>query len=167
MPDPIDYDPDQIFDFSNTFEQTVTDPLQVSEVLHVEQHSSIASDSETKAMIAQADAPVTVSYLGEVGALLKDCERIREHAMRRDKQTSELRIFNPFLFEKAVARRQSILSAAVKLHQELWSQHAQHEFFRLVIQTIAQESAPTAHRLIAALRKVNSPVLEVTERIAL
>jgi hypothetical protein len=67
------------------------------------------------------------------------------------------------LFEKAVARRQSILAAAVKLHADLWNQHAQGEFYRLMVATIAQESPACAHRLIAELKKINSPMLEAIE----
>jgi hypothetical protein len=40
-------------------------------------------------------------------------------------------------------------------------QHAQSEFYRLVVRTIALESPQTAHRLIAALRAVNNPLLQV------
>jgi hypothetical protein len=113
--------------------------------------------------VFDAESEVTVNYLGEVGALLKDCDRIRRHAMKLNTRTQKYEIYNPSLFEKAVARRQSILSAAVKLHADLWSQHAQAEFYRLMVATIAQESPECAHRLIAALKKINSPVLEVIE----
>lgn len=116
---------------------------------------------------ADGDQSVQVNYLGEVAALLADCERIRQYAMRVSKRTNELEIFNPMLFEKAVARRQSILASAVKLHRDLWNDHAQTEFYRLMVQTISQESPAAAHRLIAELRKINSPVLEVLEGIAI
>lgn len=161
--DPPDegFDPDRLFDFS--VEAEIEAEVEVEEP----KPAAAVVEPALQELIARVEEPVTLGYLGEVAALLKDCERIREHAMRKNKITGEMQIFNPFLFEKAVGRRQSILSAAVKLHQELWSQHAQHEFFRLVIQTVAQESPPTAHRLIAALRKINSPVLEVVERVAI
>lgn len=113
--------------------------------------------------VFDADSEVTVNYLGEVGALLKDCDMIRRHAMQLNKRTGKYQIYNPVLFEKAVARRQSVLAAAVKLHQELWSQNAQAEFFRLMVATIAQESPATAHRLMTELRKINSPILEALD----
>jgi hypothetical protein len=113
--------------------------------------------------VFDADSEVTVNYLGEVGALLKDCDLIRRHAMQLNKRTGRYQIYNPALFEKAVARRQSVLSAAVKLHADLWNQHAQAEFYRLMIATIAKESPECAHRLIAELKKINSPILEALE----
>lgn len=151
-------DPDRLFDFA-------ADPaIHVEPTPGVQVRVPVAREPITDETV---DTPVTVNYLGEVAALLKDCERIRAHAMRLNKKTEEFEIFNPLLFEKAVGRRQSILASAVKLHQELWNQHAQHEFYRLMIQTIAQESPATAHRLIAELRKINSPILEVVDKVAM
>jgi hypothetical protein len=105
------------------------------------------------------DGEVTVNYLGEVGALLKDCDLIRKHAMQYNKRTGKWQIYNPVMFEKAVARRQAVLSAAVKLHADLMNQAAQVAFYRLVIETIAAESPGTAARLITALRRINSPII--------
>ena len=116
--------------------------------------------------VFDAESEVTVNYLGEVGALLKDCDRIRRHAMKLNTRTQKYEIYNPVLFEKAVARRQSILQAAVKLHADLWNQHAQSEFYRLMVATIAQESPACAHRLIAELKKINSPILEALQDTA-
>jgi hypothetical protein len=146
------YDPaDRMFDFS--------DPPTPG--------PAVVEPRALEALPAEPDQSVQVNYLGEVAALLADCERIRQYAMRLSKRTNELEIFNPMLFEKAVARRQSILASAVKLHRDLWNDHSQTEFYRLMVQTIAQESPATAHRLIAELRKINSPVLEVVDRVAI
>jgi hypothetical protein len=146
---------DHLFDFA------IGDPPQAprepgAAVIAVEPHSDVFD----------ADSEVTVNYLGEVGALLKDCDLIRRHAMQLDKRTGRYKIYNPMLFEKAVARRQSVLSAAVKLHADLWNQHAQGEFYRLMVATIAKESPECAHRLIAELKKINSPILEVLQDTA-
>jgi hypothetical protein len=152
------YDPDRMFDFSSEPPGFPEAPTPGPAVV------------ESAAMVesVQADDSVTVNYLGEVAALLADCERIRKYAMRLKKGTAgEYEIYNPMLFEKAVARRQSILASAVKLHRDLWNDHAQTEFYRLMVQTIAQESPAAAHRLIAELRKINSPVLEVLDKVAI
>ncbi len=143
---------DRLFDFA------IGDPPYVKPkpgvaVIAQEPHSDVFD----------AESEVTVNYLGEVGALLKDCDLIRRHAMQLNKRTGRYQIYNPVLFEKAVARRQSILSAAVKLHADLWNQHAQGEFYRLMVATIAQESPAAAHRLIAELKKINSPILEALQ----
>lgn len=143
---------DRLFDFAIN-DSPYVPPVPGVAVIEQAPHSDVF-DPESE---------VTVNYLGEVGALLKDCDLIRRHAMQLNKRTGRYQIYNPGLFEKAVARRQSILSAAVKLHQDLWNQHAQAEFYRLMVATIAQESPAAAHRLIAELRKINSPVLEALE----
>jgi hypothetical protein len=143
---------DRMFDFGMN-DQPYVPPVPGTQVIEQAPHSD-TFDPESE---------VTVNYLGEVGALLKDCDLIRRHAMQLNKRTGRYQIYNPMLFEKAVARRQSVLSAAVKLHQDLWNQHTQSEFYRLMVATIAQESPATAHRLIAKLREINSPVLEALE----
>jgi hypothetical protein len=157
MPDV--YDPDRMFDFSAGDPDFPAEPTPGP--------AFVAPAPRAVEVAADPDQPVTVNYLGEVAALLADCERIRKHAMRLNRKTGDEEIFNPMLFEKAVARRQSILASAVKLHRDLWNDHAQQEFYRLMVQTIQQESPQTAHRLIAELRKINSPVLEVVERVAI
>lgn len=156
------YDPDRMFDFSSDppgFPEAPTPGPAVVE-------SAAVVEAVPTEVTAAADGTVTVNYLGEVAALLEDCERIRKYAMRINRKSGEEEIFNPMLFEKAVARRQSILASAVKLHRDLWNDHAQTEFYRLMVQTIAQESPAAAHRLIAELRKINSPVLEVLDKVA-
>lgn len=156
-------DPDRLFDFAGDPPgpaQPTPGPAVVDAVVRTP--APPPAD-----VMAAADAPVAVNYLGEVAALLADCERIRKHAMRINRKTGDEEIFNPVLFEKAVARRQSILSAAVKLHRDLWDQAAQQEFYRLLVQTIAQESPATAHRLIAKLREINSPVMGALEKVAI
>lgn len=151
------HDPDRMFDFSGDAPDFPEVPTPGAAV--VEQ---VVMD-----VVPDPDNAVQVNYLGEVASLLADCERIRKYAMRINRKSGEEEIFNPMLFEKAVARRQSILASAVKLHRDLWNDHAQTEFYRLMVQTIAQESPETAHRLIAELRKINSPVLEVLDKVAI
>jgi hypothetical protein len=155
MPDV--FDPDRMFDFS----EEPGFPAEPTPGPAVVPQAPRALEA-----LPDSDQPVSVNYLGEVAALLADCERIRKYAMRVNRKSGETEIFNPMLFEKAVARRQSILASAVKLHRDLMSDHAQSEFYRIMVQTIAQESPSTAHRLISALRSINSPVLEVVERVA-
>lgn len=119
------------------------------------------------APIESVDPEVTVHYLSEVTDLINGAKRLRAYAMRANSRTGEMEIHNPVLYEKALGRIQSILSAAIKLHQDLWSQKSQMDFYRLMVQTIAQESPATAHRLIEELRKINSPILQTVERVAL
>ena len=159
------FDADRMFDF----EGDPPVPAPSAAVRSASEPSQEGSGTATPAprQMVPDDQPVTVNYLSEVGELLADCERIRKHAMRINRRSGEEEIFNPMLFEKAVARRQSILASAVKLHRDLWNDHAQQEFYRLMVQTIAQESPAAAHRLIAELRKINSPVLEVLDKVAI
>jgi hypothetical protein len=152
------HDPDRMFDFSGDAPDFPEVPTPGPAVIE----SAPAMD-----VVPDPDNTVTVNYLGEVASLLADCERIRKYAMRINRKTGDEEIFNPMLFEKAVARRQSILASAVKLHRDLWNDHSQTEFYRLMVQTIAQESPETAHRLIAELRKINSPMLEVLDKVAI
>lgn len=145
------HDPDRMFDFSG----------DAPDFPEVPTPGPAFVEQPVMDVVPDPDNTVTVNYLGEVASLLADCERIRKYAMRINRKSGEEEIFNPMLFEKAVARRQSILASAVKLHRDLWNDAAQQEFYRLMVQTIAQESPETAHRLIAALRQINSPMLEV------
>lgn len=165
-------DPDRLFDFNDMppVEVKARAPIVVAR----DPTEPVLTEEENRAVIAatgiDANAPVTVSFKGEVKRLLDETERLIQFAQIQDRKSGQWRIHNPMLFEKAIARRQSVLSAAVKLHNELWSQHAQREFYRLLVQTIVQADKPTAHRLIDALRQINSPMLEAIaseERMAL
>lgn len=175
MSEPDDYDPtDRIFDFA------VDDPPMAdaptpgvavtpeAAAIQVEVEARIArgEDVPQQALEALPDT-VTVHYLGEVQTLIEGAKRLRQFAMRINPRTKLEEIHNPILYEKALGRIQSILSAAVKLHKELWDNKAQMDFYRAMVQVIAQESPSTAHRLIDELRKINSPILSAVERVAL
>ena len=123
---------------------------------------SVKVAPEAELVAGDRDA-VTISHLDEVKGLLDDAALLRKHSMRRNTRTGADEIFNATLFERSVARRQSILSAAVKLHREIWSQHAQQEFFQAVVVAIAKADRPTAFRLIEELRRINSPMTATAE----
>jgi hypothetical protein len=105
-----------------------------------------------------------VHYIAEIRSLMDDAKLLRAYSVRKNRTSGAEEIYNPVMFEKAMARRTAIVATAVRLVREICDQKSSEDFYRALVDAVSCESPAVRRRMMDRLQELNAPVAESARR---